>query len=62
MTDLLMMLGGEIIRVMAFWGRDGHYPHWRSEHGTNKWPASCFPRWRPISTTNTKTDKPKEMP
>lgn len=40
---------GQIIRVMAFFGRDGYRPHWRSEDETKTWHPSQFKSWRPIS-------------
>lgn len=39
---------GEILQVMAWFGREGEFPHWRSEDGNTKWPAGAFVRWRPI--------------
>lgn len=37
---------GEIIEVMAFYGRDGCRPHWRTEDGTRRWDVTAFRRWR----------------
>lgn len=37
---------GKIIRALAFYGREGYRPHWRSEDGKTHWPASAFKRWR----------------
>ena len=39
---------GQVIRVKAFFGRDGYRPHWRSEDETKTWPQSKFAAWRPI--------------
>ena len=46
--------GKKIIRVMAFYGRDGTRPHWRTKNGSRAWPVSAFSRWREIEM------KPKE--
>lgn len=40
--------GGRIIRVMAFYGRDGYRPHWRSEDGNTFWEPAAFTKWRPV--------------
>jgi hypothetical protein len=37
---------GEIIEVMAFYGRDGSQPHWRTENGDKAWSVETFKRWR----------------
>lgn len=37
---------GEAIRVLAFYGRNGWRPHWRSEDRTKMWDVDAFPRWR----------------
>ena len=37
---------GEIIEVMAYWGRDGSMPHWRDAAGNRCWSVDCFRRWR----------------
>ena len=39
-------LDGEVIEVMAFYGRDGYRPHWRTENGDRQWSADTFQRWR----------------
>ena len=39
---------GEIIQVMAYWGRDGTLPHWKTEDGGTCWDVSTFTRWRKI--------------
>lgn len=39
---------GEIIEVIAFFGRDGYLPHWRTLEGCTCWPPSEFRRWRHI--------------
>ena len=41
--------GGKIIEVMAYFGRDGSSPHWRSPDGSICWPVEAFNRWRKIS-------------
>lgn len=41
-------LDGKIIRVKAFYGRDGWRPHWRSEDGVLMWSVDTFKRWRAI--------------
>ncbi len=41
-------LDGEIIQVMAYFGRDGVRPHWRSNDGKRHWAVDAFQRWRPI--------------
>lgn len=41
-------LDGKIIRVKAFFGRDGYLPHWRSEDETKMWHPSTFSEWREI--------------
>lgn len=33
---------GEIQRVMAFYGRDGYRPHWRSEDNNIHYPVAMF--------------------
>jgi hypothetical protein len=40
---------GEILRVMAWFGREGEFPHWRSEDGNTKYPCFYFKKWRPIA-------------
>lgn len=37
---------GTIIRVLAFWGRDGYLPHWRSEDNNIHYHPSAFKKWR----------------
>lgn len=37
---------GIIIRVFAFYGRDGYLPHWRSETGEAQYSVDTFHRWR----------------
>ena len=39
---------GEIIRVMAFYGRDGYLPHWRTENDDCEWSMNAFKRWRRV--------------
>lgn len=40
---------GGVIRVMAFYGRDGVLPHWRTKDGNQCWSPGFFDRWRPIT-------------
>jgi len=40
--------GNEIIRVMAFYGRDGYRPHWQTKDGSTQWDVTAFNRWREI--------------
>jgi ADP-ribose pyrophosphatase len=44
-------LDGEIIQVMAFFGREGHRPHWRTEDGSKCWSTDTFSRWRAVFPT-----------
>jgi len=37
---------GAVIPVIAFYGRDGYHPHWRSQDGDKHWPVNAFARWR----------------
>lgn len=37
-----------IVRVEAFYGRDGYRPHWRSVDGGVVWEPSAFKRWRVV--------------
>ena len=46
-----VMLDGEIIRVRAFYGRDGWRPHWRSEDETTSWSVESFSAWRRIASS-----------
>lgn len=39
---------GEIIEVMAYYGRYGYLPHWRNKSGTRTWDVQAFHRWRHI--------------
>lgn len=39
---------GKVIQVMAYWGRDGSRPHWRTEDGGRCWPVEAFTQWRKI--------------
>lgn len=45
-TVVEVMLGDEVIQVMAHHGRDGSRPHWRTEDGSQCWDATTFRRWR----------------
>ena len=38
----------QIIRVMAFHGRDGIKPQWTDEGRVRCWSVESFRRWRPI--------------
>jgi hypothetical protein len=39
--------GGEVIGVMAVYGRDGNRPHWKSTAGPVQcWAVEAFNRWR----------------
>ncbi len=40
---------GQVIRVKAFFGREGYHPSWQSEDGASSWHPSCFTRWREIN-------------
>jgi hypothetical protein len=40
---------GEIVRVQAYYGRNGRLPHWESEDGDTMWITSAFNRWRPVA-------------
>ena len=40
---------GGIIQVMAFYGRDGYAPHWRTKEGDHQWSVGAFKRWRTIN-------------
>jgi hypothetical protein len=40
---------GEIIQVMAFYGRDGNRPHWRTQDGSQCWDVTAFRKWREIA-------------
>lgn len=40
---------GETIQVMAFYGRDGYRPHWKSADGTQVWCVDSFTRWREVA-------------
>ena len=37
-----------ILRVKAFYGRDGYRPHWRSEDEGTYYSPHYFSRWRPL--------------
>ena len=39
-------LGGQIIAVEAYYGRDGYLPHWRANGGDKCWGVEKFKRWR----------------
>lgn len=39
---------GEIIEVMAFYGRDGYRSHWKTANGNECWSVDSFSRWRNI--------------
>jgi len=40
--------GRKLIRAMAFYGRDGYRPHWRTPGGDTQWEPAAFKKWRPI--------------
>ena len=46
---------GVIIRAMAFYGRDGWRPHWRTEDGTS-YSCDTFNIWRKSATENDKVE------
>jgi len=37
---------GQIVEVMAYYGRDGSRPHWRNQDGSKCWDVTAFSRWR----------------
>jgi len=37
---------GQVIEVMAYYGRDGSRPHWRTVDGCVCWGADAFTLWR----------------
>lgn len=39
---------GGIIEVMAFFGRDGYRPHWKTADGEQTWSVDSFSRWRTL--------------
>ena len=39
-------LDGKIIEVLAYFGRDGSRPHWRTADGGTCWSVDTFTRWR----------------
>jgi hypothetical protein len=49
-TIVEVELDGDIIRVKAFYGRDGTLPHWKSEDESVAWSVNKFDRWRHVST------------
>lgn len=40
--------GRRIRKVMAFYGRDGYLPHWRTADGGERWSVNAFTEWRPL--------------
>ena len=42
-------LDGNILKVIAFFGRDGYLPHWQTPDGRQSWPANKFDKWRPVN-------------
>tara|TARA_R110000868_G_scaffold14070_5_gene65617 strand:- start:1467 stop:1655 length:189 start_codon:yes stop_codon:yes gene_type:complete len=38
----------KIIKVKAFYGRDGYRPHWQNEDESISWSVNAFKRWREI--------------
>lgn len=45
---------GQIIEVMAFFGRDGYRPHWTDVDRNKSWSVNTFNRWRHRGTESTK--------
>jgi hypothetical protein len=46
--------GGDFIQVMAFYGRDGHRPHWTTKDGGKVLDVRAFKRWRAIAEADRK--------
>lgn len=39
-------LEGQVIEVMAYYGREGYRPHWRTANGSRFWGPEAFTLWR----------------
>lgn len=39
---------GKVHHVMAFYGRDGTRPHWRTKDGSEQYPVDYFTKWREV--------------
>jgi len=48
-AEVEVELGGEMIVVEAYYGRDGSLPHWRSGGGDKCWPVEKFTKWRHLA-------------
>lgn len=47
-TTVEVELNERVLQVMAYFGRDGNIPHWRTPDGTHSFPVGRFARWRHV--------------